>query len=91
MPVAWRKTVRKYCGREQPVAAKCLEFLRRTQRPDGSWPIDTNLSVWLTTAAVSALGAAGELPRIDRERTARWIAGRQFRATHPYTHAAPGG
>ena len=42
-------------GREQPVAAKCLDFLRQSLRADGSWPIDTNLSVWLTTAAVTAL------------------------------------
>ena len=36
-------------GPAQPVAAKCLGFLRKSQRADGSWPIDTNLSVWLTT------------------------------------------
>ena len=77
-------------GREQPVAARCLGFLRRSQRPEGSWPIDTNLSVWLTTAAVSALAAAGQLPRIDRARTAAWIAARQYQVPHPYTHAAPG-
>ena len=52
-------------------------FLRRSQRSDGSWPIDTNLSVWLTTAAVAALAAAGQLPKIDRRRLAEWIAARQ--------------
>ncbi len=30
-------------GRDQPVAAECLRFLRRTQRSEGAWPIDTNL------------------------------------------------
>jgi squalene-hopene/tetraprenyl-beta-curcumene cyclase len=78
-------------GGEQPVAAKCLRFLRQSQRSDGSWPIDTNLSVWLTTAAVAALAAADALPRVDGPRTARWIAAQQCRAPHPYTHAAPGG
>jgi squalene-hopene/tetraprenyl-beta-curcumene cyclase len=78
-------------GREQKVAAKCLIFLRQSQRSDGSWPIDTNLSVWLTTSAVSALDSAGELSRIDRNRTARWIAARQYQVLHPYTYAAPGG
>jgi len=78
-------------GREQPVAAKCLRFLRQSAHSDGSWPIDTNLSVWLTTAAVTALAAAGALPRIDGSRTARWIAAQQCRTSHPYTHAAPGG
>ncbi len=47
-------------GRDQPVAAKCRQFLRQSLRSDGSWPIDTNLSVWLTTAAVTALAAAGD-------------------------------
>jgi squalene-hopene/tetraprenyl-beta-curcumene cyclase len=78
-------------GRDQPVATECLRFLRRSQRSEGAWPIDTNLSVWLTTAAVAALAAAGELPRIDRSRTARWISAQQHKVRHPYTHAEPGG
>ena len=78
-------------GRDHPITARCLGFLRRSQRADGSWPIDTNLSVWLTTAAVASLASAGALSRIDRERTALWIAARQQTAPHPYTHAAPGG
>jgi squalene-hopene/tetraprenyl-beta-curcumene cyclase len=78
-------------GRGQPVAAECLRFLRRSQRPEGAWPIDTNLSVWLTTAAVAALSAAGRLTGIDRGRTARWIAARQYQVRHPYTQAEPGG
>lgn len=78
-------------GRDHCVAARCLDFLRQSQRCDGSWPIDTNLSVWLTTAAVAALAGAGELRRIDRPRTAQWIAAQQHRTTHAYTRAAPGG
>jgi len=78
-------------GRDHLVAARCLGFLRQSQRADGSWPIDTNLSVWLTTAAVAALASAGQLHRIDREATARWIAAQQLRGRHPYTQAAPGG
>lgn len=77
-------------GREQPVAAKCLQFLRQSQRSDGGWPIDTNLSVWLTTASVAALASADKLTCIDRRRTAQWIAARQYTMRHPYTHAAPG-
>jgi len=37
------------------VTAKCLEFLRASIRDDGSWPIDTNLSTWLTTLSIEAL------------------------------------
>ncbi len=78
-------------GRDQPVAAQCVRFLRQSQRAEGAWPIDTNLSVWLTTASVAALASAGALPRIDTARTARWLAALQHQARHPYTHAEPGG
>ena len=74
-----------------PVVRRCLGFLRQSQRDDGSWPIDTNLSVWLTTGAVTALAAGGRLHRIDRERTQEWLLERQYHSTHPYTNAAPGG
>ncbi|MGA2031833.1 MAG: prenyltransferase/squalene oxidase repeat-containing protein [Thermoguttaceae bacterium] len=78
-------------GADHVAVARCLAFLRRLQREDGSWPIDSNLAVWLTTAAVAALATAGELPRIDRDRTARWIAARQHKLRHPYTQTEPGG
>jgi squalene-hopene/tetraprenyl-beta-curcumene cyclase len=78
-------------GAEQPVAAECLKFLRQSQRADGSWPIDSNLSTWLTTSAVAALAEARQLEKIDRRRIARWIAERQYTSRHPFTHAAPGG
>jgi squalene-hopene/tetraprenyl-beta-curcumene cyclase len=78
-------------GPGQPVAARCLDFIRQSLRADGSWPIDTNLSVWLTTASVTALAAAGALPRIDGRRTGGWIAARQGRTPHPYTQAAARG
>ena len=78
-------------GADQPVTERCLSFLRQSMRADGSWPIDTNLSVWMTTSAVTALGHAGQLESIEREKTQRWIAARQYHAVHPFTNAAPGG
>jgi squalene-hopene/tetraprenyl-beta-curcumene cyclase len=39
-----------------PVAQRGVQFLVESARPDGSWPIDTNLATWLTTLAVNALG-----------------------------------
>lgn len=44
--------------REHPVVARSLAFLLDTVRPDGSWPIDTNLATWSTTLSVKALAAA---------------------------------
>jgi squalene-hopene/tetraprenyl-beta-curcumene cyclase len=78
-------------GPEQPVAARCLQFLRQSQRADGSWPIDTDLSVWLTTSSVAALAAAGAVAQLDCDPTTQWIAAQQCTAVHPFTQAAAGG
>jgi squalene-hopene/tetraprenyl-beta-curcumene cyclase len=42
-----------------PVARKAVEFLCQAVRADGSWPIDSNLSVWLTTLSINALASDG--------------------------------
>jgi squalene-hopene/tetraprenyl-beta-curcumene cyclase len=34
---------------------KGVEFLMRSARADGSWPIDTNLATWVTTLSINAL------------------------------------
>ncbi len=78
------------------VVRQGLGFLRRTVRPDGSWPIDSNLSVWVTSQAVVALAAgpgAGEgQQRDDVLRQARgWLVERQHRTMHVFTSASPGG
>ena len=38
--------------KNHPVVAKAVDFLRASVRPDGSSPIDTNLSTWVTTLSV---------------------------------------
>ena len=74
---------------DHPVAAKCVEFLTTGVRPDGSWPIDTNLATWVTTLAVNAL--SDDLPAEDRPAVRDWLLNQQFKEVHPYTRAAPGG
>ena len=80
---------------ETPQSARVLglglDFLRRSARADGSWPIDTNLSVWVTSGALNALDLSGGLPRAEAESTREWLALRQYHQEHPYTGAAPGG
>ncbi len=71
-----------------PAARRCAEFLVAAARPDGSWPIDSNLSLWLTTLAVNALPAGGD--EDFRAPVRAWLRANQSRAEHPYTHAAPG-
>lgn len=78
-------------GHRHPVAWKCLRFLRASVRADGSWPIDTNLSVWLTSGAVQALAQANRFSAINPPALRGWIVERQYQAVHPFTGAAPGG
>ena len=75
---------------DHPVLRKGVEFLVRSMRPDGAWPIDTDLSTWLTTLSVRAIGKEG-LPEADRLKIAEGLLARQQRRVHPYTGAAPGG
>jgi len=84
------------CGHDgHPVVDECLRFLRDSVRPDGSWPIDTNLATWLTSLSLDALAARSELAQHcsagERDSLRAWLLGQQFRVVHPYTHAAPGG
>jgi squalene-hopene/tetraprenyl-beta-curcumene cyclase len=74
------------------VIGQGVHFLVGSIRPDGSWPIDTNLSVWVTTLAVNALAAANDLDSLpERDETLAWILEQQETEVHPYTGAAPGG
>ena len=80
---------------DHAVARKGIAFLTQSQRPDGSWPIDTNLATWVTTQSVAALAAGGRLaehlgPR-EREAIRHWLLGQQWNRVHPYTGAAAGG
>ncbi len=93
------------CNRlNHPVTRKCLSFIEQSVRPDGSWPIDTNLTTWVTTLSVNALSGnhpVGSQPDGDRppallnaeQRTTirEWLLKQQYREIHPYTNAAPGG
>jgi len=77
------------------VARRGVAFLAAGARDDGSWPIDTNLTTWVTTLAVSALAAGGSVEAFlspdERSAIAAWLLGQQHRTVHPYTRAAPGG
>jgi squalene-hopene/tetraprenyl-beta-curcumene cyclase len=73
------------------VISRGVNFLKNSVRPDGSWPIDSNLSIWLTTLSVNALSAAGDLEALDRrDELLAWLLHQQTKETHPYTGAAPG-
>ena len=76
--------------REHEVTQHCARFLVDTVREDGSWPIDTNLSGWLTSLAAKVL----PLTTLDsglRTHLAAIIKRNATTTVHPFTAAAPGG
>ena len=72
---------------DHPVAQRGVKFLLDTARPDGSWPIDTNLATWVTTLAINAL----ERPTTFSANSIEWLLSCQHNEWHPFTGAAPGG
>lgn len=74
---------------DHPVAESCFEFLENTVRDDGSWPIDVNLSTWVTSLSVRALG--DDLSEDQKSRIRDHLLKTQWKQSHPFTHAAPGG
>jgi hypothetical protein len=74
---------------EHPVVRKGVEFIVNSVRPDGSWPIDTNLATWVTTLSVNALG--DDLPAESRLPILNWLLDQQYQEVHPFTNADPGG
>lgn len=77
---------------DHPVAKKGVEFIVTSVRPDGSWPIDTNLATWVTTLSINALATAGELDSLNNKgQLCAWLLRQQYKERHPYTGASPGG
>ena len=84
---------------DHPCLPLAVEFLRRSMREDGAWPIDTNLATWGTTLAVRACrsGFASRLRSSPSDENGlkpelrTWLLSQQYRDIHPFTNAAPGG
>ena len=75
--------------RSHPVTQKAAQFLLNTVRPDGSWPIDTDLSGWVTSISIKVL--ADDLSIDDRRSLDRQLCAHAFTYPHPFTGARPGG
>ncbi|MBP7730948.1 MAG: squalene--hopene cyclase [Bacteroidales bacterium] len=78
---------------ENETISKGIEFLRNQQREDGGWPIDTDLSTWVTTLSIKALGSdIYEVLNEDEINILRnHLLRLQFREKHPFNGAKPGG
>ncbi len=76
---------------DHPVVHKAVAFIKASVLPDGSWPIDTNLSTWVTTLSINALAAASDLDKLNRLSELRdWLLRQQYKEPHPFTGAEPG-
>lgn len=75
-----------------PVVSRGAEFLLSAMRSDGSWPIDSDLTGWVTALSVNALCESEDGLSPEKKSAVRnWILARQYRRRHPFTRAAPGG
>ncbi len=78
-----------------PVVESGIDFLVETVRHDGSWPIDTDLSSWITSLAVTGLLDTNvdmdHWTETERHEVANKILGWQYQEIHPFTQSPPGG
>ncbi len=82
------------CGETDNITVrKGLGFLRSQQRIDGGWPIDTDLSTWVTTLSVKALGedTFRFLSNNDIDLLREHLIELQYKTVHPFNGAVPGG
>ena len=70
-----------------------MKFLRKTQRDDGSWPIDIDLSTWVTTLAVKAMRDKRNevLSSNEQSAIASHLLANQNTTVHPFNGSQPGG
>ena len=79
--------------KENDIVDKGILFLYNQQREDGSWPIDTDLSTWVTTLSVKAFGSrlSDTLNPDSIETLKNHLLRLQFKEKHPFNAAKPGG
>ncbi len=77
---------------DHAVTREGIKFLVNSVRPDGSWPIDTNLATWVTTLSINALASGGEdVAALLGPQCLDWLLSCQHFTRHPFTGADPGG
>lgn len=78
---------------ETDIVKRNILFLKNTQREDGSWPIDVNLSTWVTSLTVKAFRSTlnGFLNADQQERIANHLKLIQNKKKHPFNGTPPGG
>ncbi|MEI8112044.1 MAG: prenyltransferase/squalene oxidase repeat-containing protein [Bacteroidia bacterium] len=79
--------------RELEVVRDGMNFLKRTQREDGSWPIDIDLSTWVTTLAVKSIRKNVDkiLDSDGKQQLTNYLLAIQNKYIHPFNGTPPGG
>ena len=79
--------------RESLVVKKGIQFLQNTLREDGGWPIDVDLSVWVSSLAIKSLRS--KLPEILNQQhqkvLSNYFLSIQNTEVHPFNGTSPGG
>ena len=70
-----------------------IAFLKQSRREDGSWPIDIDLSTWVSTLAVKSMrNKIDELiPPADQQKITAHFLFIQNKTIHPFNGTQPGG
>ena len=78
---------------DNQVVEKGIKFIKNQQRLDGSWPIDTDLSTWVTTLSIKSLGDRlyKILPEKSVEVLRNHLLNIQYKEKHSFNGALPGG
>lgn len=74
-----------------PAVKRGLPFLRSNMRDNGSWPIDTNLSNWLTSLSSAVLCEAEMLSSEEKRTSTAYIKNVQSKKVNSFNNSAPGG
>ncbi|WP_167615248.1 prenyltransferase/squalene oxidase repeat-containing protein [Maribellus sediminis] len=79
--------------RDLDVVEKGIAFLKRTQREDGGWPIDIDLSTWVTTLSIKSLGNRKDevLAEEQQNKLTKHLKSVQNKIVHPFNGTSPGG
>lgn len=79
--------------KEIDVVKKGIVFLKRTQRNDGGWPIDVDLSTWVTTLSIKALRSKKDevLSATQQNVLVEHLKSIQNKGIHPFNGTGPGG
>jgi hypothetical protein len=78
---------------ETKVVKKGIQFIKRTQRDDGGWPIDVDLSTWVTSLSVKAYRGHlnGFLSTDLQDNITDHFKLIQNERVHPFNGTGPGG